>query len=73
MVVLPASMWAMIPMLRVRASGYSRMSSPLPFVTCCSVVATFIFSAGLAIYDAPPSCGTRPEGRVVGCAFHHQR
>src|ERR1044072_4228577 len=41
-VVLPASMWAMIPMLRVRASGYSRISSPLPFFRSWSVAATAI-------------------------------
>src|SRR6187455_1770808 len=61
-VVLPASMWAMMPMLRVRASGYSRISSPFaPFVlTSCSVVATCIVSAGTAI-NGPPSSENRPR------------
>src|SRR3954447_1039204 len=53
-VVLPASMWAMMPMLRVRDSGYSRTSSPLPpFLVSCSVVATSIFLAGTAIRRSP--------------------
>src|SRR4051794_17942750 len=57
-VVLPASMWAMMPMLRVRASGYSRISSPLPpFLVSCSVVATSIFLAGTAITRPPCSLG----------------
>src|SRR3954447_5356632 len=79
-VVLPASMWAMIPMLRVRARGYSRTSSPLPpFLTSCSVVATSIFLAGTAIRRPPlpqalqrkpaPGGGSRaalPSPAVVG-------
>src|SRR5262245_58985938 len=79
-VVLPASMWAMIPMLRVRASGYSRISSPLPpFLVSCSVAATTIFLAGAAITRSPrprspqrkpaPGGGSRvalPSPAVVG-------
>src|SRR6188508_165006 len=68
-VVLPASMCAMMPMFRVRASGYSRMRrsfpAALPFASC-SICATAclsitflgIFSAGSAI-SGPPS-HTRP-------------
>src|SRR5512141_2030978 len=52
-VVFPASMCAMMPMLRVRARGYWRMSSAFPFLTSCSVCPTCIFSAGLAIRLAP--------------------
>src|SRR5688572_21434167 len=66
-VVLPASMWAMMPMLRVRARGYSRMSNPfapLAF-TSCSVVATCIVSAGTAI-TGPPSVESRPRGTGSG-------
>src|ERR671918_228030 len=62
-VVLPASMWAMMPMLRVRARGYSRIASPLPPVTFCSVVATGIFSAGTAISGSPPHTNPAPGGR----------
>src|SRR4051795_6132138 len=75
-VVLPASMWAMMPMLRVRASGYSRTSSALPpFLVSCSVVATSIFLAGTAIRRSPlhgkpaPGGGSRaafPSPAVVG-------
>src|SRR4029079_8103259 len=62
-VVLPASMWAMIPMLRVRAKGYSRISSPLPpFLTSCSVVATCIVLAGTAISRSPLHGKPAPEG-----------
>ena len=54
-VVLPASMWAMIPMLRVRASGYSRISKTFPALPfdvlfgLCHFDISGIFSAGLAI------------------------
>src|SRR4029078_12142816 len=78
-VVLPASMWAMIPMLRVRASGCARTSSPFaPFLVSCSVVATSIFLAGTAIRRPPvhaphgkpaPGGGSRvalPSPAVVG-------
>src|SRR3954469_9826856 len=62
-VVLPASMWAMMPMLRVRASGYSRTSSALPpFLVSCSVVATSIFLAGTAIRRSPLHGKPAPEG-----------
>src|SRR6476646_3276118 len=62
-VVLPASMWAMMPMLRVRASGYSRTSSPLPpFLVSCSVVATSIVLAGTAITRPPPHQKPAPGG-----------
>src|SRR4029079_4380502 len=62
-VVLPASMWAMIPMLRVRARGYSRTSSPLPpFLTSCSVVATCTFSTGIAIIRSPLHGKPAPGG-----------
>src|SRR5438034_1175352 len=54
-VVLPASMWAMIPMLRVRPSGYSRMTRPLPaplcrrsLVTCAACATVSNFLAGVA-------------------------
>src|SRR5919108_3823283 len=63
-VVLPASMWAMMPMLRVRARGYSRIASPLPpSLTFCSVVATCIFSAGTAITRSPSHGQPAPRGR----------
>src|SRR3954453_14530751 len=65
-VVLPASMWAMIPMLRVRARGYSRTSSPLaPFLVSCSVVATSIFLAGTAI-RRPPRCRAPHQNPAPG-------
>src|SRR5438445_3627937 len=56
-VVLPASMWAMIPMFRVRASGYSRTTRPLSTpppcfaLTCAAGSATFNFLAGVAISE----------------------
>src|ERR1700675_1944219 len=61
-VVLSASMCAMMPMLRVRAKGYSRISSDLPpRFTACSVpdnciLSGFsgIFSAGLAMLRLSP-------------------
>src|SRR6185503_300730 len=57
-------MCAMIPMLRVRARGYSRIASPLPPpVTFCSVVATCILSAGTAITGSPPHGKPAPGGR----------
>src|SRR5215212_9946299 len=64
-VVLPASMWAMMPMFRVRASGYSRrrrsFPAALPFASC-SVCATFIFSAGSAINGSPSHEQPAPSG-----------
>src|SRR5215213_3086355 len=54
-VVLPASMWAMMPMLRVRARGYSRTSSPLPFLTSWSVAATFDRSSFVGSAGALPA------------------
>src|SRR5439155_12605763 len=66
-VVLPASMCAMIPMFRVRASGYSRIDRPLsdppPFLTSCSVCATVICSAGVAIRRSPSHEEPAPGGR----------
>src|SRR5918992_4241796 len=56
-------MCAMMPMLRVRASGYSRIASPLPPATFCSVVATCILSAGTAIIGSPPHGRPAPGGR----------
>src|SRR5918995_3501939 len=65
-VVLPASMWAMMPMLRVRARGYSRIESPLPSFTFCSVCDTCILSAGTAISRPPPHGKPAPGGRSGG-------
>src|SRR5687768_7977498 len=60
-------MWAMMPMLRVRARGYSRIASPLPpSLTFCSVVATCILSAGTAITWTPPHVKPAPGGRSGG-------
>src|SRR5687768_13755956 len=57
-------MCAMMPMLRVRARGYSRIASPLPPpVTLCSVVDTCILSAGTAIIGSPPHGKPAPGGR----------
>src|ERR671914_2959873 len=53
----------MMPMLRVRARGYSRIASPLPPATFCSVVATCILSAGTAIIGSPPHGRPAPGGR----------
>src|SRR5688572_20910318 len=57
-------MCAMMPMLRVRARGYSRIASPFPPpVTFCSVAATSILSAGTAINGSPPHGKPAPGGR----------
>src|SRR6185503_13183569 len=57
-------MCAMMPMLRVRARGYSRIASPFPPpVTFCSVVATCILSAGTAINGSPSHGKPAPGGR----------
>src|ERR687898_1231327 len=56
-------MCAMMPMLRVRARGYSRIESPLPSFTFCSVCATCILSAGTAITRSPPHGKPAPGGR----------
>src|SRR5438093_7235338 len=69
-------MWAMIPMLRVRARGYSRIASPFPpFLTSCSVVVTCIISVGLAAISGTPGqrkpapggglCGSLPSPAIV--------
>src|SRR5438067_819351 len=59
-VVLPASMWAMIPMFRVLPSGYSRMTRPpfpdgcwRSFVACAAsdTCSSSNFLAGIAISD----------------------
>src|SRR5437763_1855299 len=52
-VVFPASMCAMIPMLPVRARGYSRITSSLSFPLCL-LASTAIFSAGCAMGSALP-------------------
>ena len=65
-------MWAMMPMLRVRARGYSRIASPLPSFTFCSVVATCILSAGTAITD-PLHMGNRPLGAGPVFLVDHHR
>src|SRR5438132_3691120 len=65
-VVLPASIWAMIPMFRVRASGYSRMTRGLPAPVGARPVVSFAacamssFLAGVAISGLPPVMGERP-------------
>src|SRR5919106_5511995 len=59
-------MCAMMPMLRVRASGYSRIASPLPPASFCSVCATCILSAGTAIIGSPPHGKPAPGGRSGG-------
>src|SRR5436853_2905804 len=73
-VVLPASMCAMIPMFRVRASGYSRLTSaPLPDPPVCwpfsifsAVSATDSRSfAGVAISD-PAHRTPGPRARLGG-------
>src|SRR4029450_6353298 len=64
-VVLPASMWAMIPMFRVRTSGYSRITRgcfappgarPASFAICA--ISSFNLLAGVAI--------SSPSGRTPG-------
>src|SRR5213594_602369 len=62
-VVLPASMWAMIPMFRVRASGYSRMTRALPappvrLTVSRAACATLTSSAAVAT-RLPPVVGER--------------
>src|SRR5918994_1817412 len=59
-------MCAMMPMLRVRARGYSRIESPLPSFTFCSVCDTCILSAGTAITKPPPHGKPAPGGRPGG-------
>src|SRR3954451_220627 len=71
-VVLPASMWAMIPIFRVRPSGYSRMTRPPPlpdgccwrsFVTCAtSATSSSNLSAGTATFSSPLSQVPGPQG-----------
>src|SRR4029078_3173657 len=51
-VVLPASMWAMIPMLRVRASGNSLMTGP-----------SFAMFVLLSTYGCTRPVGSSAEGR----------
>src|ERR1700730_9908939 len=48
-VVLPASMWAMIPMLRVRSSGYSRISGAPALPSTALSVGFWRNSGSLAI------------------------
>src|SRR6185503_2933652 len=62
-VVLPASMWAMIPMFRVRASGYSRMTRgllppPVRLTVSRAACATFTSLAAVAT-PLPPVVGER--------------
>src|SRR5438552_15499244 len=65
-VVLPASMWAMIPMFRVRPSGYSRMTRGLPAPVGARPAVSFAacamssFLAGVAISGLPPVMRERP-------------
>ena len=87
MVVLPASMWAMIPMFRVRASGYSRISKTFPAfpLTSCSVCATCFVSLvclwrlfwhllrGTRHLDDPPVMRNRPLEAGSTILFDHHR
>src|SRR4029079_4648346 len=60
-VVLPASMWAMIPMLRVRASGNSRMTGPsfaIPLPT-----------SSLLLHAPPPTSLLRQGCLRAACGF----
>src|SRR5437773_2294648 len=60
-------MCAMIPMFRVRASGYSRIDRPLSdppsFLGSRSACATVICSAGVAITRSPSHEDPGPSGR----------
>src|SRR6266516_2729690 len=67
-VVLPASMWAMIPMFRVRTSGYSRITRgcfappgarPASFAACA--MSSFNSPAGTAMTNGPPRRTPGPQ------------
>src|SRR5919108_265450 len=62
-VVLPASMCAMIPMLRVRLRGYSRATTPRPPLTSrsCGLRVCFCCCAASATIESPSVVG---EGLV---------
>src|SRR6266536_579375 len=59
-VVFPASMWAMIPMLRVRESGNSRIASP-PLAPP-AFRSTAVFVIVICSCPSPPVVGKGPVG-----------